>query len=132
MAQAGTGHRQRLKERFNARDPQALTEAALLELLLTYAIPQKDVQPLALQLLDRFGSLDAVLSADPATLTSIAGIGDSVVTLLKLSNYLATRPAATTASLSDTQHPEQRWDARALTREAATPVASVPPPSRPR
>jgi DNA repair protein RadC len=62
------GHRERLKESFLRGEETALTEGKLLELLLTYAIPQKDVRPLAKQLLDELGDLDAVLAADTSTL----------------------------------------------------------------
>ena len=50
-----SGHRQRLKERILAGE-------ALLELLLTYALPQHDTQPLARDLLAR----DLLLSSVPA------------------------------------------------------------------
>lgn len=38
---SGTGHRQRLRDRFLAGETEAYTDAALLELLLTYAIPSR-------------------------------------------------------------------------------------------
>jgi hypothetical protein len=41
------GHRQRLRDRFLSEEASALTEESLIELLLTFAIPQKDVRPLA-------------------------------------------------------------------------------------
>jgi len=41
------GHRQRLRERFVAGEQKAQSDEALLELLLCYAIPQRDVHPLA-------------------------------------------------------------------------------------
>jgi hypothetical protein len=44
------GHRQRLRDRFIGGEKSSHSEEALLELLLTYAIPQKDVQPLAARL----------------------------------------------------------------------------------
>ena len=44
------GHRQRLRDRFVKGEGESRSEEALLELLLTYAIPQKDVQPLAKRL----------------------------------------------------------------------------------
>ena len=56
-----TGHRQRLRERFRAQGLAGFAEHEVLELLLIYAIPQKDVNPLAHALLERFGSLAAVL-----------------------------------------------------------------------
>ena len=91
MVQTGTGHRQRLKDRFNAGDPHALTDVSLLELLMTYAIPQKDVRPLAEQLIAEFGSLDGVLAAEVALLKRVPGVGDAVITVLKLVGHVATR-----------------------------------------
>src|ERR1035437_8020600 len=85
------GHRQRLKDRFMAGATRALTDVALLELLLTYAIPQKDVQPLAEQLITQFGSLDKVLAADVTALKGVPGVGDAAATLLKLTASLVTR-----------------------------------------
>ena len=53
------GHRQRLRERFINGEAGSRSDEALLELLLTYAIPQKDVQPLAKQLISEYGSLSS-------------------------------------------------------------------------
>ena len=47
-----------------------------LELLLFYAIPRRDTNPIAHRLLDRFGSLSAVLEAEPALLTEVDGISE--------------------------------------------------------
>jgi len=89
MAHPMVGHRQRLRSRFLSREKSALTDEGLLELLLTFAIPQKDVRPLAGTLLERFGSLQAVLNADPDLLRQVTGIGDSALVLLKLVGHLA-------------------------------------------
>ena len=43
-----------------------------------------DVKPLAKALVDRFGSLGGVLSAEPEALIQIKGIGDSAATALKV------------------------------------------------
>lgn len=77
-----TGHRARLRERFLAA-PGALTEAELLELLLTYAIPRQDTAPLAAELLARFGSLERALLAPLPQLTAIPGLGETSAILLK-------------------------------------------------
>jgi DNA repair protein RadC len=50
-ANGPAGHRQRLRERFLADESLSHTDEALLELLLTYSIPQRDVQLLAKALL---------------------------------------------------------------------------------
>jgi DNA repair protein RadC len=62
------GHRQRLRERFLAGAAGALPDYELLELLLFFSIPRRDVKPLAKQLLERFGSLGGVLAAAPELL----------------------------------------------------------------
>lgn len=59
-------------------------EHQLLELLLTYAIPRRDVNPLAHELISTFGSLSKVLKADPRDLAKVAGIGPYSSVLLSL------------------------------------------------
>ena len=71
MTETGNkGHRQRLRDRFTVEGKDSLSEESLLELLLTYAIPRKDVQPLAKSLLAEFGTLMAVLQAPMKTLSN--------------------------------------------------------------
>ena len=78
------GHRQRLRERFLKGGSDALADYELLELLLFSALPRRDVKPLAKALLAEFGSLSAVVAAEPAHLAKIAAVGDSVVAILKV------------------------------------------------
>ena len=78
------GHRQRLREKFDACDCDALPDYELLELVLTYAIPRRDVKPLAKELLMRFHSFPGVLDAAPEELATIDGLGRNTATLLKL------------------------------------------------
>jgi len=89
-------HRQRLKSRFLAAEKQAMTDAALLELLLTYGIPQKDVRPLAEDLLKNFGSLSGVLEADTDALCRFSGIKEHTAVLLKLVGHISEKPHAAT------------------------------------
>ena len=89
MTDETTGHRQRLRQRFLDGDAQALSDEALLELALTYAIPRKDVQPVTHHVMTVFGSLCDVLRADPASLRAIEGVGDNVVILLQLIGWIA-------------------------------------------
>jgi DNA repair protein RadC len=72
------GHRQRLRDRFTRGEEGSRSEETLLELLLTCAIPQKDVQSLAKKLLSDFGGLSAVLEAPMGTLSTIDGIKGTV------------------------------------------------------
>lgn len=82
------GHRERMRARFLAGEEDALSDEALLELLLSYAIPRRDVKPLALALLARFGGIGSVLSAAPSELEQVDGIKGSSVVLLKLADRL--------------------------------------------
>jgi DNA repair protein RadC len=78
------GHRKRIKERFLKTDIAALKDYEILELLLTFAIPQKDVKPLAKELLAQFQSFQGVLDAPFDDLIEQKGIGTHTAILLKL------------------------------------------------
>lgn len=65
------GHRERLRTRARDAGLGALPDYELLELFLFRSQPQGDVKPIAKALLDRFGSLGAVLAASQAELTSV-------------------------------------------------------------
>ena len=78
------GHRDRLRARFAQGGADALPDYELLELALFRAIPRRDVKPLAKALIRRFGSFAEVISAEPARLTEIEGIGAGVIADLKL------------------------------------------------
>lgn len=86
-------HRKRLRERFLAGGTEACADYELLELILFRAIPRQDVKPLARLLIDTFGDLSNVVAAPAARLRAIPGIGDSVLTELKLIEACAQRMA---------------------------------------
>lgn len=89
MSDAGnTGHRQRLRDRFASGEESARSDEALLELLLTYAIPQRDVRPLATRLLAEYGSLAALLEVPLETLCQSDGIKGNSAILLKLVDWI--------------------------------------------
>ncbi|MBQ7374141.1 MAG: RadC family protein [Clostridia bacterium] len=74
-------HRQRLRDRF-AQSPDSLNKHELLELLLFYAIPRKNVNPLAHTLIDKFGTINGVLSASAEDLKAVEGVGESTASFL--------------------------------------------------
>ncbi|MEO9651350.1 MAG: DNA repair protein RadC [Roseobacter sp.] len=86
-------HRKRLRERFMLGGAAAMPDYELLELVLFRAIPRRDVKPLARSLLDRFGDFNRVVTASPERLRDISGIGDAVVTELKVVEAAAHRMA---------------------------------------
>jgi len=75
------GHRQRLKARFVADMGKTMADYELLELILIYAIPRKDVKPLAKALLRRYSNLASVLAAPLDNLLKNEGVGESVAIL---------------------------------------------------
>ena len=88
-----TGHRQRLRERLLKGGADALPDYELLELVLFAALPRRDVKPLAKALLDRFGGFAEVISAEPALLSEVKGVGTSVIAALKTVQAAALRLA---------------------------------------
>jgi DNA repair protein RadC len=68
------GHRNRLRTRFLEAGAEALPDYELLELLLFFSIDVKDTKPLAKELLQRYGSLGAILKAEPAQLAEFADL----------------------------------------------------------
>ena len=86
-----TGHRHRLRERFLIGGESALQDYELLELLLFMAIPRRDVKPLAKELLNKFGSLSALMNAPHATLSQMDGISENTATAIKAVCAIATR-----------------------------------------
>lgn len=78
------GHRSRMRRRFLTNGLDGFSDHEVLELLLFYAVPRQDVNPMAHALLDRFGSLPEVLSAPTEELCAIHGVGPKIARFLKL------------------------------------------------
>jgi DNA repair protein RadC len=86
-----TDHRKRLRARFMDGGAAAIPDYELLELVLFRAIPRQDVKPLARLLLDTFGDFNRVVSAAPARLCLVKGVGDAVIQELKIVEAAAQR-----------------------------------------
>lgn len=78
------GHRSRMKKRFLENGLSGLDDHIVLEILLYYAIPRGDTNPLAHELMNRFGSIAAVFDAPVEELEKVPGIGKNAATLIKL------------------------------------------------
>ena len=85
------GHRERLRARLRDAGAAALADYELLELILCQVILRRDVKPLAKELIARFGSFTEVLSAPPARLAEVKGVGAAVIAELKLVEAAAQR-----------------------------------------
>ena len=88
-----SGHRKRLRKRLLEGGLEALADHEVVELLLTQAVPRRDMKPLARSLLQRFGSLSGVLQADPRALEMHPGMGEATTVALQLVRVAATRMA---------------------------------------
>lgn len=103
------GHRQRLRERFLKAGIEGLGDHEVVELLLTLAIPRSDVKQPAKRLLQRFGSLRAILDAPEKELREVEGIGPVTPVALKI-----VRAAATLYLQQSAEHQESFADSRRL------------------
>lgn len=84
-------HRKRMKQQFVRGGIDQFEPHQVLELLLFFGIPQRDTNPLAHRLLDRFGNLAAVLDADYEELCQVDGISEHSATLIVLCGQLLAR-----------------------------------------
>ena len=83
-------HRERLRNKF-LRASDALEDYELLELLLSYSIPRRDVKPVAKELLKHCGNLPGIMSAEMNSLTAVSGIGSGSALLIMLINEIEAR-----------------------------------------
>lgn len=89
----GIGHRDRLRTRLIEGGAEALADYEVLEFLLFGARRKGDTKPLAKALINRFGSLPAVLNAAPDALMQIPGIGRHSVGMIMIAGVAAKRMA---------------------------------------
>ena len=78
------GHRQRMRERFRREGLDNFTEVQVLELALFSCIPRKDTNPIAHDLLEKFGSLSQVLDAPVEELTKVRGVSENAAVFLHM------------------------------------------------
>ncbi|MFR5876248.1 MAG: JAB domain-containing protein [Eubacterium sp.] len=78
------GHRERVKQSYLDNSFESMSDHNVLELLLFYAIPRKDVKPIAYDLINRFGSLENVFNANIEELKNIDGVGENTAILISL------------------------------------------------
>lgn len=86
-----SGHRERIREQYQKNGASAFLDHQFLELLLTYAIPRRDTNALAHALLERFGSLEGVVTAEVDQLRLVEGVGESTAVFLRMQGDLFRR-----------------------------------------
>ena len=82
------GHREKMRQRFLKGGLDSFADHEALELLLYYAIPRRDTNPIAHALMERYGSLSGVLTAPVEDLQRVEGSGASAAISLKLAPQL--------------------------------------------
>ncbi len=87
-----TGHRQRLRARFE-KNQSGLGDYELLEMLLGHVLLRQDTKPLAKDLLTRFKTLRNVMAAPVAELQEIKGFGPALATFWLLLREINARGA---------------------------------------
>jgi DNA repair protein RadC len=85
-----TGHRKRLREKFLKSGLAGFHDYEIIELLLTLGAPRKDCKQPAKEVLKKFKTLRAALSASPQELQRIEGIGPHSAFGIKLVREVAT------------------------------------------
>jgi DNA repair protein RadC len=80
-----------LRRRFLEAGSEAVSDYELVELILFRAIPQRDLKPLAKELLAKFGSFAEVISAPVERLKEVKGLGEAAITELKIVQAAASR-----------------------------------------
>lgn len=85
------GHRERLRKRFQEEGLDGFEDHQILELLLFHVIPRGDTNTTAHRLMNRFGSLSAVLEADPKDVATVEGIGEKGAAFLAMIPHVTRR-----------------------------------------
>ena len=114
-----TGHRSRVKEKFRNDGFDQFADHEVLEALLFYAIPYRDTNPIAHQLIEKAGNLSRVFDLDRRTISSVPYCGDHTALFLRLVAEIAKR------SLGDTESSSQYATDEARRALAIQTVANV-------
>lgn len=79
------GHRARMRESAH-RDAElkSFSDVEILELVLSYAIPRRDTNPIAHRLLDKFGTVYSVFRAAKSDLKKISGMTNAACEILSM------------------------------------------------
>jgi len=91
MEDFNKGHRKRIKQKYRQYGSDSLDDYELLEILLTYSIPRRDVKNDAKQLLASCGNLYNVMNTSIENLEKIDGVGENTAILINLAKEINKR-----------------------------------------
>lgn len=107
------GHRKRLRERFLKSGLKGFSEHEVVELILTLAIPRRDVKEPAKKLIACFGNLRGILDAPAEELQAVEGIGQVTSAALRIiretANLYLQQKAEAEMSLSSPETLYEFW-----------------------
>lgn len=89
------GHRERMKASVLTNGADGLKEIELLEMLLYYVVPRVDTKPIAMELIEKFGSVEGILNAEQGEISKITGLKDNAEVLFILLRQLVKRCGST-------------------------------------
>lgn len=78
------GHRKRLYQRLIENGPDSLLDYEIVEIMLFLVFKRQDTKTIAKALINRFGSIDKIISATKKDLLEIDGIGESCFFSIKI------------------------------------------------
>ena len=110
------GHREKMRQRFLSGGLESFAPHEALELLLYYAIPRRDTNPIAHALMERYGSLSAVLNAPVEDLKTVEGIGERAAVLIHMVAQLSRKASIDDAAQETVLSSSQRAGKYLLTR----------------
>lgn len=95
------GHRQRMLKRFRENGIESFAEHEILEMLLFLVFSRCNTNNISHMLIDKFGSINGVLSADHNELTEVDNIGDTAAAYLCfLGDFIRWLPANNVKKIS--------------------------------
>jgi DNA repair protein RadC len=86
-----SGHRSRLRKRLFEGGPDALLDHELVEYLLALAIPRRDTKPLARKLIQEFGGIGPLFSADAEAIARVGEVSEGAAAAIKIAQAAALR-----------------------------------------
>jgi len=78
------GHRARIRKKYLEHGLDLFQDYEVMELILDFVARQKDMKPVAKDLINKFGSLQGVINASDEDLLAVNGVGESALVLIRL------------------------------------------------
>lgn len=101
------GHRSRLRDRARKEGIENFQDYQVLEYALSFVVPYKDTNPIAHELVDKFGSLAGVLEANEEDIASVKGMGEVsahfLTSIIPIYNFYARQISSRIGEISNPQ-----------------------------